>query len=786
VEIAPQNVILPDNPTSSHTIRIEMQWTPTNIPGAALGYVLPCQAASSTGFLTGGNLIYQVENVTQGSHQFQFRFNIPCGNPPTVFGQYQLYFDDQLVQSNSFSVGGCYNGTAFPFYNFSYTPPLVSNYFPDLSNDESCMLTSTSMVISTYNDCTSGISWNRNTQPVNLTFISGGEFASFYDENQQNIGDSFSGTFSEFQNINIIQDSVYRGSENKYFIIQCEWGGIVRTDSVRITTQTGDIVVVTSDVDSIYSGHELDAGINLNDAGGQCTIFFPYSVTYNAEIIEGNQYGGLYDYNTGQTVQSIPELFHYFGQSGFNYVADGISADSVSRVVIRIGTSMPTVPYTDFTLYIKSPPIYAYTVPEVLGANEVADVIIKKKNPDGTLEDFPPEQTFELAVLDGCVNGNFMVGDSIDVYFADALQPIKFVTADSLDSEVDSVLIRVGTDIEEYMRPTGNIKGEEEKQLTEKQKGIDTLRAGFEKMIAEKKADAETKEGGEPMFPVVTYCADDETTYPTYYNLGVSLESGCGNLDDCIGVPYPEFVQSKMISSGGNNPDVCTPNTIDPVTGNIQFQAGGFTALDWRPDVSQRISAEPCFDSENNNVQFNMVLTDVETNQNSPILKPEAILEVCEDNITSAGVILVNSTEQLLNIIRQFPEQIPIIKSDMDSNLSRYNAGIIKYKFRQEILVHESEHKKDYESYLTSLKTEWLDRKVMDYFLTCEQFNLDPDATEYAKIKYQSIVIEYINEANTAANEHINEITLHQRPSVQASLADYYILLYNYENGIIF
>jgi hypothetical protein len=71
------------------------------------------------------------------------------------------------------------------------------------------------------------------------------------------------------------------------------------------------------------------------------------------------------------------------------------------------------LPYTDFTLYIKPPPIYVYTEPEVVGAADTANVIIKHRLEDGTLVDFPPEQTFELAVLEGCVNGNFMVDTDI-------------------------------------------------------------------------------------------------------------------------------------------------------------------------------------------------------------------------------------------------------------------------------------------------------------------------------------------------------------------------------------
>ncbi|MEJ2195694.1 MAG: hypothetical protein P8X73_12660, partial [Ignavibacteriaceae bacterium] len=453
VEIEPRGAVISLNsPASTHTIRIEMQWTPTATPGAVLAYVLPCQDASFSGFVTGGNITYLVENVSAGSHSFQFRFNIPCSNPQPVDGRYQIFLDDQLVQTNSFFVGGCYSGSSYPFYNFSYTPPLVSNYSFNLTKNESCILTSTPMAISTFNDCTTGVSWNKDTQPVNLMFISGGEFASFYDNNQQMIGDNFIGTLSEIQDINVIQDSVYSGSVDKYFIVQCEWEGLVRTDSVKLIMQSNGVIIAnTSGNDSLYTGQAVNVEVYPNDFGGECTISFPSEATYNAEIVEGTEYGNLIDPNTGEHVQSFTELFQSFGYAYFDYVADGISPDTVKNVIIRLGTSDPGFPNTNLTLHIKPSPLYVYTKPEIVFASDTADVIIKKRNPDGTLEDFPPEQTFELAVIDGCVNGNLLADSNVGVYFADALQPIKFVAADSLESDSGFVRLRVGTDVSGFM-----------------------------------------------------------------------------------------------------------------------------------------------------------------------------------------------------------------------------------------------------------------------------------------------------------------------------------------------
>ena len=410
-----------------------------------------------------------------------------------------------------------------------------------------------------------------------------------------------------------------------------------------------------------------------------------------------------------------------------------------------------------------------------------------------TLKDFPLDQTFEVRMMEGCINGNILVGDSLGVYFAAAQQPIYFVAADSIEGDSGYVRLRVGTDIETISTKPVTVNDHIFQKRKQNDLRITELREGYKQMLEEKrqllnKNEAEKKEEELIEGLIIEACFTGYFSEIGYWQGDVLVKKdGCDDLNPCSGFPYPEFVQYKMVSSGiiHNNPRMCDPNTIDPVTGLVNMQVGGFKALNWRFNRSQQMNAEPCFNSQSNEVHLNMILTDIETNQNSPILKPEAILEVCESNISNAGLILISDTTQFKNIITQFPEQIPILKADMDSSLARYGATLIKYKFRQEIVAHETEHKKDYEFYLDSLKTDWLDSRVVDYTLTCTQYNSNPHPIDLANAEHRTIVINYINETNIIANDRSDDLTLHQRPSIQASLADYYILLYKFENGII-
>jgi|WetSurMetagenome_2_1015567.scaffolds.fasta_scaffold04994_6 hypothetical protein len=83
--------------------------------------------------------------------------------------------------------------------------------------------------------------------------------------------------------------------------------------------------------------------------------------------------------------------------------------------------------------------------PSEISAGDTAQIIIKKRMPDGTFVDFDSTQTFEIAKLYGCVYGDIVIGSETGAYFYDVNQPIYFVVADSLDGDsTGTVLLRVG------------------------------------------------------------------------------------------------------------------------------------------------------------------------------------------------------------------------------------------------------------------------------------------------------------------------------------------------------
>jgi hypothetical protein len=92
--------------------------------------------------------------------------------------------------------------------------------------------------------------------------------------------------------------------------------------------------------------------------------------------------------------------------------------------------------------------------PDTIYAGGVVQVVVKKRLPDGTLTDFPPEQTYEVAKLEGCLSGNIVVGQDSGAYFYDVSQPIYFAVADSLVGDsVGTVLLQVGL-VDNSLKPS--------------------------------------------------------------------------------------------------------------------------------------------------------------------------------------------------------------------------------------------------------------------------------------------------------------------------------------------
>jgi hypothetical protein len=457
VEIKPEKYL--SNTTSEeHTIIFNLQWDRPSVQAAVAGISIPCQSAGAD-WQYGGSISLTVDNARAGLYWFQPRVN---QNPyDTTRFYYQLYFDGAIVRNDSAVLIGAFSSGSYPYFDVQYTPPLISDYSFNLLSNELCYKKFGELDIGTSNNCATGVSWNSSTTLINLTITSGQEFASFYHYDFSSyfptvelFGDNIEVTPAELEDISLEQDSLFNGSNVKVNV-QAEWGGVIKTDSATAYPASEYVVSAESyGVEEINTGDEVFMELNVL-SNLSCSFCLPLNETYNAEIIKGGEYGSLIDPVSGESVQSLTGIEQYTfgpgqpcGVADLDYIADGISADMEDSVIIRISTSDSQIQPTDKLLLIKPSPVLVTITPDTLSPGDTASIAIKKRNPDGTIEDFPDDQFLEVGMLNNCIFGTIVDcydGNCYqDTYFPDVLptDSVYFVADSSADS--GTVKIRVG------------------------------------------------------------------------------------------------------------------------------------------------------------------------------------------------------------------------------------------------------------------------------------------------------------------------------------------------------
>ncbi len=148
----------------------------------------------------------------------------------------------------------------------------------------------------------------------------------------------------------------------------------------------------------------------------------------------------------GETLYDVP--YEVARESGVEYIADGDSLKSKGFINLTLAVDDQIHPTGYGTVSVISWSILVTVAPSTISPGDTADIIVQKKNYDGSIEDFPPDQKFEIGMLSGCMAGEILTSVGKATYFRDVSPPFKFVAADSVDSTNNKVLIRAGINVD--------------------------------------------------------------------------------------------------------------------------------------------------------------------------------------------------------------------------------------------------------------------------------------------------------------------------------------------------
>ena len=138
-----------------------------------------------------------------------------------------------------------------------------------------------------------------------------------------------------------------------------------------------------------------------------------------------NSWGTIYQgYEAGAIITQIEDNIY---QIGFEAAGDDWD---YNELIIEV-----TVQTYDLLVNID---------PATISVGETALITVKKQMYDGSVQDFPPDQLFEVGMMEGCAAGALVNGTDTSAYFSGIPQPILFAAADSIENDEETVRIGVG------------------------------------------------------------------------------------------------------------------------------------------------------------------------------------------------------------------------------------------------------------------------------------------------------------------------------------------------------
>ena len=228
----------------------------------------------------------------------------------------------------------------------------------------------------------------------------------------------------------------------------------------------------SSNCENIYHGDYT--GIIL-DALNQCQSTWQAlsdPVTYTLSIISGAQYSTLVNTQTSDTGMT---LYGVHQEGGFSnqiaFVATGGPPDSVVQTQIQVGASDPRVAPAEIVINVLPPTVVSIDPPEI-APGDTATIMVVQWNPNGTLSNFPPDQTFEVGIVGEDTYGTILCGGDTASYFIDVTQPFQFIAADSINADSVMVGIRVGVQtaqcwgVPSSILPGGKVKKSPQAQIS--------------------------------------------------------------------------------------------------------------------------------------------------------------------------------------------------------------------------------------------------------------------------------------------------------------------------------
>ncbi len=709
VEINPQNLIAPDAPLSNHTIRVDMQWSPVSLPGWIMFYDLQCDTNDySSAHSTTGTNSYSLTSLGYENYQIQLRFGSLDPNQPTITGAYQLYYDEQLIQTANFQAQPA-SYSNFAYFNIHYLSPVLTDYTFSIYTTELCPGSYEDINITTSSNCNAVAEINTEQDSITLTIEDGREFVSLFKNNQK--ADTLKFMYNELGSVKLRLDSINTGTSPINVSIKSNWAGMIKNQQLVINPQEQYQIRVPDQPIIVSSGSAVGVKIEPYNRG-ICLPYISENIRYTALIKKGSSRGLLYDYDTGQSGDTLTSLTpQEDGEKYLDFITEGEILNEEDTVIIKIFANDVNIDTTEAVIIIYPNDLVVQIIPPVISQGDTARVVLKKRGVNG-LEEFAPDKLFNVEIVQGLEYGLILDSLSNDTLtsFSEIPQGFKIIAKDS--TAMDSTKIRIKVTTEEIGFPVARIIQNNTKQ--NKKEIVD---------------ENENKK------------SDDEIITPDWIIPGPILLEGfgdvvvkqdewCEELDECDEIEFPD-IELEVYENNWQNLNVCQ----DPT-----FLAGTAFLTSDNSNYIEDFDIELCKEEGTDKIQFTFD-DDIVIN---------CVSDMCETNISAGQDILINDVYSFPNGTscgdKIFWLELHKIYPMPTANIFIGPGVIIQsvYVIRAIWERHEEEHREHFLHVAEGFKAEYL-KKIKDEKKKCSDFDSEENAMKFFKERAENIIKDFYN-----------------------------------------
>lgn len=192
----------------------------------------------------------------------------------------------------------------------------------------------------------------------------------------------------------------------------------------------------------------------------------PDNVTFNIEIIEGQQFGSIKNSETSETATSFTGLSYNKLNTTFTYYANGEQPDSTSTVKIRHSSSDADIIPMEFSFTVKKnnipPPseggsIFVKMDKKVVIPGDTVNVQLLWIDEVNDTVEFSQIQRFKVDLAEGSEYGTILdaeTGDTSDT-FTEITNEFKVIVNSQIEQQQAKIVLVVEADLMIFTRPVG-------------------------------------------------------------------------------------------------------------------------------------------------------------------------------------------------------------------------------------------------------------------------------------------------------------------------------------------